>query len=351
MPNTNTAKSILWPDNSKIVLRTGFLYVGQGSCILLFVRDGNNYRLLLIDSNLDKERGGINVPLLLKDLSSKLYAFVNTHPHDDHLRGISEISSAVEIENVWHSGHNPGKERGNYFSDLTKLIKEVETRNGKNAIVELSGTRDTKKLFDIDYNILAPADHVKDDISDEDAEARARRIHEHCAVLRFGKDPSWVLVTGDADLVAFREHITEYHKERLGAFLLDASHHGSRSFFKEDKDDEPYLDALKAIAPEFVAISAPEQKKSPHDHPHDDSVDLYVDQIGKKENVLHLGDSHKTVIFDIYEDGSHSNPKFDDGKLAKDYPLEDKKEDSWKTIAIKKMAEEATVRPRPYYCG
>src|SRR5690606_23708199 len=119
-------------------IRVAFLYVGQGSSTVVLVKDGAGYRVLLIDSNLDERNGGINVPKLIRDLASNgLYAFVNTHPHDDHLKGVKQISEAVTIENVWHSGHVPSKKYGTYHKDLAKLIRDVEKRNGASAIREI----------------------------------------------------------------------------------------------------------------------------------------------------------------------------------------------------------------------
>lgn len=323
MAQKNTARDTLWPTDTKIVLRVCFLYVGQGSSILVLVRDGKNYRGLIVDSNLDKTNGGIDVPAMLKDLFSdgKLYAFVNTHPHDDHLNGVKQIGDALTVENVWHSGHIPSKKYGSHHPDLQKLIDSVKKRNGANAITEIDGSRSPETLFDAEVHFLAPAEHVKDDVNEEEADARYRRIHENCAVLSFGKGDSSILITGDADLVAFREHITDYHKDRLKAFVLDASHHGSRSFFMENEGDDPYLDALEAIDPEYVVISAPTSEESRHDHPHDDALELYNDRVGA-DNVLHTGKDRESFFFDIYEDGTHSGPQNDGGKLAEDYGLD-----------------------------
>lgn len=324
----NTAKDILWPEDTNVVLRACFLYVGQGSSIALLVRDGKEYHTLLIDSNLDKTRDGIDVAAFIKDLVSdgKLHAYVNTHPHDDHLRGVKEVRSAVTVENVWHSGHKPSKEHGNYYSDLQSLIKDVKKRNGEDAVVEFLGSRSATKLFDAEYHCLAPAMHVNDDVNDEEADKRYARIHENCAVLRFGtkrgERESWVLITGDADLTAFKEHITDYHKDRLASVVLDASHHGSRSFFMAKEGDAPYLDALKAIDPSYVVISAPKAKDSPHDHPHDDAVKLYTDHVGKG-NVFHTGKNSESFYVDIFADGTASGILSDDGKLAEAYPLQD----------------------------
>jgi beta-lactamase superfamily II metal-dependent hydrolase len=327
MSEQNSAKNILWPTNYNIVLRVCFLYVGQGSSILVIVRDGSAYHALLVDSNLDRGNGGIDVPKMLKDLlpNETLYAFVNTHPHDDHLCGVKEIRETLEVENVWHSGHIPSKKYGSQHPELQKLIDKVEKKHGKDAITEIDGSRSPETLFDIEVNFLAPARHVKDDVNDESPEVRYRRIHENCSVLRFGKSGSYVLITGDADLVAFRDNITDYHKDRLPAYVLDASHHGSRSFFVDQEGDEPYLNALETIDPEYVVVSAPTQKESRHGHPHEDAMRLYADHVGE-ENVLHTGDERETFFFDVYEDGTRSGPQTDDGKLAEDYGL-DKEDD------------------------
>ncbi len=328
MPNETEAHKILWPTDPKVVVRVVFLHVGQGSSILALVRNGDTYRLVLFDCNLDSERGGIDVPALIKDLSTDghLACFVNTHPHDDHLHGVKELSEAVTVDSVWHSGHIPSKKYGTYHPDLTALIKEVEKRKGE--VLELEGSRTSRELFDATVYFLAPAEHVKDEVNEEEADARYKRIHENCAVLRLGRNPAWALITGDADLVAFRDHILgpkNYHKDRLPAFLLDAPHHGSRSFFKDKEEDEPYLDPLKFIDPKFVVISAPEQDESPHEHPHDDAIDIYKEHVGK-ENVLHTGKDRECFFFDIYDDGIHSDAQSDDGALVEKYGL-DKKND------------------------
>lgn len=321
----NKAQEVLWPEGTSVLVRVCFLYVGQGSSIILLVRDGSSYRALLIDSNLGRKCGGIDVPALVKDLlpDGKLYAFVNTHPHDDHLKGLKEVSEAVTVERVWHTGFDPGKKSGNHYKELEDLIADVKKRNKEDdAIRVLRGSDSPRKLLDAEVYTLAPAQHVKNEIDDEkDADARYARIHEYCSVMRFGKGKTWILVTGDADLDAFREHITKHHKDRLPSFVLDASHHGSRSFFKKDKDAEPYLDALEAIDPEYVVISAPTQGESPYDHPDEDAMKLYREQVGKK-NVLHTGKDRETFFFDIYQDETTSGPQSDDGALAEAYGLD-----------------------------
>lgn len=331
MAEGTIANQILWPTDKKIVVRACFLHVGQGSSILLLVRDKETYRVLLVDSNLDEGAEGINLARMLKDLltDEKLYAFINTHPHNDHLKGLDEIQEEIEIENVWHSGFDPGKDHDADYKVLQALIKDVKANGGDE--LEIKGSRAVTPLFDASYYMLAPAEHVKEDIDGKEGDARYDYIHEYCAVLRFGKvgsaGESWILVTGDADRKAFSEHITNYHKDRLPSFVLDAPHHGSRHFFKKPGDDEDvFMEALDAINPTYVVVSAPRSSESRFEHPHDDAMKIYREKVGK-DNVFHTGAKRKSFIFDIYEDGTPGDPLDDDGKLAKNYGISEDEDD------------------------
>lgn len=322
MAAENTARDLLWPKDKDILVRLVTLYVGQGSSSIVLLADGDTYRSVVVDVNLDAKNGGIDVPRLVKDLvgDSGLGVFVNTHPHDDHLRGVVELSEAVSISEVWHSGHKPGKKYDDAYKNLQKVIKKVKEEGGKE--VQLEGSRDKKTLGEAEYYVLAPAEYVCDEIDDEDPDVRYERIHEQCALLKFGKETTWFMVPGDADRDAFEKHIADYHKERLEAVVLTAAHHGSRSFFKNSEDDEPYLDALKGIDPQYVLISAPKRKESAHGHPHEDAVALYTDEVGDG-NVLHTGKNRYCFICDIYRNGEYGGVDDDKGALAEEYGLID----------------------------
>jgi len=322
MAEENTAREHLWPEeDSDIILRAVFLYVGQGSSTLLLVSNGDDYDVLLIDINLDKKNGGIDVPALVADLVGEqgLYAFVNTHPHVDHLSGAEELSKLVSVGSVWHSGHIPGKKHDKAYKALKALIKKVSDANGE--VVTLKGSKKSRTIGAVDYYVLAPAKYVMDEIQDEKPEERYQRIHEQCAVLRIGIGDKWILIPGDADRPSFENHITDYHKERMPSVVLAASHHGSKSFFLSDEEEEPYLDGLKAISPIYVIVSAPKKDESPHDHPDDQAMKTYREQCGK-DNVLHTGAKRYSFICDIYRDGSFGGISNDKGELGKAYSLD-----------------------------
>lgn len=243
---------------------------------------------------------------------------MNTHPHNDHLSGLIELCDVVNIGEVWHSGHKPGKKHRDAYNNLHKVINKVKQSGGSE--ISLKGSKEPKSIGEVNYYILSPASYVVDDIEGETEEERYRRIHEQCAVIKFGKGSKWIMITGDADRDAWEKHITDYHKDRLPSTVLSAPHHGLITFFKNKDEDEPYLDALKQISPTYVVISAPKSAESPHGHPDDEAISLYTEQVRDKENVLHTGKKRYSFICDIFRDEELSIQE-DSGKLAEEYGL------------------------------
>jgi len=341
----NTAKKIIKPEKAGL-FRTIFIYTGQGESTLMAISTGSNvddYCYVLIDSDEDKEPQEVTLVKMLKDLfpdGEKLFAFINTHPHKDHLKGVKEIYNQIGISEVWHSNHKPSGQHDEVYQELKYVLDKV----GKSNEYHLKGSNDLnkirkynedeiiKKLGNIDYQVLSPAEYVCDNIDGEDEDARYQRIHEQCAVLRFSYKGKHILITGDSDRKAWEEHITDYHKDNLVAQVLSASHHGSRTFFKKDKDDkEPYEKHIQTINPTCLVISAPKQKESIHyEHPHDDALELYRKHV-KEANIYHLGNEDGEpycLIVDIDRDGKLSIRK--DYELIKAYgkpdPEKEKKE-------------------------
>lgn len=315
----NVAERIIKPSKAGI-FRTIFLYTGQGESTLLVIPTGSkkeDYMYVLVDSDLDKEPNEINLVDMFKDLfknGGKLSAFINTHPHNDHMGGIREIYDEVGFAEVWHSNHKPGGDHKDKFEDLKYVIKKVGKSNefflkGTNDINKIRKSDDTelkKKLGDIDYQVFSPAEYLCEEIDDEDPDDRYDRIHEQCGVIKFtyGSDAKSILITGDSDKAAWKDHITDYHKDNLPSTILSASHHGSRTFFKTNEDDEDvYEKHIKKISPSYLVISAPKQEDSPHDHPHDDAMELYKKYVDET-NILHLGKNVESVIVDIDSSGN-----------------------------------------------
>lgn len=340
---STVGREIIWPRDRDILARVVFLYVDQGASAIVLVADGYTYKTLLIDINVDRKNRGIDVPRLmgdlLKDEGNRLGVFVNTHPHNDHLSGVVELSDVVNIGEVWHSGHKPGKEHGDAYENLQKVIRKVKKAGG--AEKKLEGSRSPKSTGEAEFYVLAPAEYVVDDIEEEPAEERYRRIHEQCAVLKFGIGSKWIMIAGDADRDGWEKHITHYHSDRLQAVILGAAHHGSRTFFRYNENDDPYLDALQQIAPAYVVISAPRSDESQWGHPHHDALKFYADQVGGKDNVLHTGERRHSFICDIFRDGEYTIQP-DNGELVGAYSIGDEDDGGER----KAVAAPAIVRTR-----
>ncbi len=335
---TNIAKDIIWPNDENIIARIVFLYVGQGDCTIVLAANGDTYKTGLVDINLDSHNGGIHVPKLMVDLledkDKNLDVFINTHPHNDHLSGVAELCDLISPSQIWHSGHKPSKNHNDAYTDLKNIIKKVKEAGGTE--IELNASKELKSFGEIGYYILSPASYVVDDIEDEAPEDRYRRIHEQCAVLKFGIGSKWVLLTGDADRDAWEKHITDYHEERLQSAVLSAPHHGSRSFFKDEEGDDPYLDALNKISPVYVVVSAPTSEESQHDHPHSDAISLYVKQVGDEDNILHTGKLRHSFICDIYRDGEMTIQQ-DNGALSTEYGIDGEGEENNSRVRVRSV--------------
>jgi competence protein ComEC len=313
------AERIIKPTKAGI-FRTVFLYTGQGESTLMAIPNGSDvgdYLYVLVDCDRDKEPNEVDLIKMFKDLfeqSGELLIFINTHPHNDHIGGIKDVYNEIGFTEVWHSNHKPGSKHKDKYEELKYVIDKV----GKSNEYFLLGTDDlntirnsddrkvTKKLGNIDYHVLSPAQYLCEDINDEDQDTRDDRIHEQCGVIKFtyGKNAKSILITGDSDKIAWKDHITEHHKTNLPSSVLSASHHGSRTFFKlNEEDKDVYETHIENIKPEYVIISAPKQDESPYGHPHDDAMKLYKKHV-EEDNILHLGANLESVIVDIDSDGN-----------------------------------------------
>lgn len=334
---TSVAENVILPTDSS-AFRSVFLYVGQGDCTLHVVPDGvGGRKFVLVDINLDRKRGGTDVVQVLEDLLPKdntgkptLDLFINTHPHNDHICGLDEVKKRVRVKEVWHTGFEPSDTHSGNYKHLKALIDDVRKREGDDAIFEYQGTRKDTEIGAVDAHIVSPAKHVKDEIDKLKGEDRDCRIHEYCGVIRLGygtdKKRKHVLHTGDSDRCAWEDHILgkdDYHADRLPSAVVNASHHGSRTFFKANEEDDPYEHHMEVIKATWVVMSSPPQAESPHGHPHDDAVELYKKHVGNRsDRVFTLGDGKVAKIYDVHSNGSHEMLD-DGGELADHYGLPD----------------------------
>ena len=157
-----------------------------------------------------------------------------------------------------------------------------------------------------------------------DEEAARKVVHENCGVYRLTFNGVSVMLTGDSNLPAWKR-IVSYYEGRvdendlavLASQVVHASHHGSRTFVKDNKGDEAWLEALDAMDPRDVVISVAAENR--HEHPHEDMVSIYAKAVGE-DHVLETQDSG-TLVLTVTGEGTYELSP--DDSFASEYGWDD----------------------------
>jgi len=314
-----------------------FADVGQGDCTLIRLPDGE---YMLVDVYRCPEHG-IDIFKLLDDVlpdngdgRKRLKYLVVTHAHDDHITGIGDLYDRYAVEWLWVPQYEDRKQVAKHFGEYQRVVDE----HPDDKIKRPQGSRTPLNEKDPDYDIgegitlrcFSPPGYIE--IEDTLTEDEAKQlVHENCLVIKIAYEGASVILTGDSNLACW-DRIVGYYRGRteeetgtevLKAKALHASHHGSRTFFKNGgKDSEASLDALETIAPDAVVVSVGENNR--HDHPHEDMMEAYRAQVGD-ENVFETRKTG-TVIMEV-DAGIPYRIVLDPGRYAEDYAWDEDDED------------------------
>jgi beta-lactamase superfamily II metal-dependent hydrolase len=298
---------VVGPQSSPIVanmnqeLEVIFLDVGQGDSTLIRLPNGEH---MLVDVYRCPGHGTVDLFKVLRDhLPSgghrqTLDYLVITHAHDDHIWGIGDLADEFEIGELWVPQYGTKTKLSENYDAFVKVVenqpedRKVWQKGSRSPVADLADGAVSVRCF-------SPPGYIE--VAEELEEDDARRVvHENCGVYRLTSSGVSVMLTGDSNLPAW-ERIVAYYADRndendlsvLDSDVLHASHHGSRTFVKDDKDDDPWLEAFDAIDPECIVISVGENNR--HDHPHEDMVEIYATRVGA-ENVLETRDEGTLVM-------------------------------------------------------
>jgi len=265
-----------------------FLDVGVGDCTLIQLP---NDEFMLVDIYRCEGQGTVDVFKVLRDVlpdgendKKLLHYLVITHAHDDHIWGIGDLADEFEIGELWIPQYGTKKKLSDNYEAFEKVVndqpkdRKVFQQGSRSPVADLADGAVSVRCF-------SPPGYI--DVEETLSEDEARKVvHENCGVYRLTVDGVSLMLTGDSDLAAW-QRIVGYYADRsdendlsvLGSSVLHASHHGSRTFVKAAKADDPWMDALEAMDPDDIVISVGADNK--HDHPHSDVLKLYQDQVGE----------------------------------------------------------------------
>jgi beta-lactamase superfamily II metal-dependent hydrolase len=257
-----------------------FFPVGCGNCTLICVDD---FRMVFDLHGLDGKSSYEMLKPYLPERDGIRYLDVLciSHGDQDHCKGFAEVKEEIDagrlvIGMIWHSAFD----RTNSTSDddlpedYLALEDELDRRRGVlhpgygDLQVALTAWDDETRAFngleipdDLSLRVLSP--YRKDDETDEwDA-------NDMCLVINLTISGLPVLFAADSSAAIWQERIfphtldDEDKRDWAKASVLVASHHGSYTFFGEEREyvlkATPYpanYAALEAIEPDEVIISA-----------------------------------------------------------------------------------------------
>jgi len=308
-----------------------FLDVGQGEATLIVKREISNNgdvtcTTLLVDTDkCTSSSGTIDTVQLVKDSIPKitkdgkdvhfLNGMVITHPHDDHIGGLDSFvnDADISVAKIFHPDYDfiKARETADYKA-YDKLRKDSSKQNETRLIAGNDYGNDTG----IKFSALSPPKSIEDADKFKEQD-ECIQVHNQSAVISIDMNGKKILFLGDGNKECMKRLMKNY-SDKLPAFILSASHHGSNSLFVPEKDVEDKLADIKrgdkdsewdeeflaTIDPDYVVISCGTDNK--YKHPHSAALETYEDA----GRVVRRTDEHSTVYFVIDEYGACDKPTY-----------------------------------------
>ncbi len=197
--------------------RVGFIDVGQGDCALIELPSGKN---ILIDgggtydNRFDIGRRVV-APFLWNRGIRNLDLVVLSHPHPDHMNGLTFVARKFHVSEMWENGQDPGT------AGYRDLKRTVEDRGIRCRIMQPAAK--TERFGEAEFRVLHPATGFSE-------ESKKVYINENnrSLVMRIELNGNVFLFPGDIEAGAEATLVQRYGKD-LKCDLLKVPHHGSKS--------------------------------------------------------------------------------------------------------------------------
>ncbi|MCX8129953.1 MAG: MBL fold metallo-hydrolase [Clostridia bacterium] len=245
-----TAKQEPFSMRSKEILGTQgklsvhFIDVGQGDSILVMTP---SKKVVLIDAAAENRKN--EVVSYLKKLDIKLIdILIATHPHDDHVGGMSEVIKKFSIQEAILP------EAPFENNDSRDFIEALRAKKITGSTVSPGYCI---KLDNVSFQVFAPCSK------------NYYYINNYSLVIKIVYGKSSFLLAGDAQFSSEEQMLSEGYN--LKADVLKVGHHGS--------EGSSSIEFLNAVRPRYAVISV--GKLNPYGHPNNAVIDR-IKSIGAK---------------------------------------------------------------------
>lgn len=267
------------------------LNVGEGLMALIIFPNGTT---MLYDCNLVKDDKDEILSILKKHIPSRydtvkqeniqwIDIYVNSHRDLDHYRGLQDIHEKFEIKSIWDSGRTGENTEDADYQYYMRLRRSLIEKYGDNALlVPAPSTSPIKDYGGAQIYCLSSSQEVSEKAS---LLEKAKIQHTEAIVLSIRYSGRTLFLTSDSDWKSWKEKIIPAFSESgiLRTNILIASHHGSRSFFTDEEQNEhididknpdtTYLEQIDYIDPDIVLISCGDFKQ--FHHPNAEALAIY----------------------------------------------------------------------------
>ena len=235
-------------------LKVHFLDVGQGDSIFIELPTNET---ILIDASI-KDASNKIINYLREENVSKIDYVFATHPHSDHIGGMSAVIKAFDIGQIYMpKAVTTTKTYENLLLTIKDKNLKIKTAKAGNTIID---TDDLKLV------VLAP---------NQDS---YESLNNYSIVLKLTYKEKSFLFTGDAETLSEKEITGD-----VEADVLKVGHHGSRTSTSQA--------FLNKVNPSYAVISV--GLNNDYKHPHQE----VLDRLEKKNIKIYRTDQNGDIMF------------------------------------------------------
>jgi beta-lactamase superfamily II metal-dependent hydrolase len=228
------------------------------------------------------------IDYIRRNCIGRIHRFISTHPHMDHISGLSALHREIGFTNFWAAEHNwsPSSSLTESQASDWEFYNELVNNNVTDVTLIRPLERDSRSFLDEDgLYILAPNKAILGDAGDN-----ANHISY---VILFKYAGRKILFGGDAESMTWDYISTNYSDLISGVDILKASHHG--------RDSGYHQPSLNLMRPQYTVVSVGKKPKT-------DSSNKYRNYSEKtwstrwKGNIVFSIDSNGIINFDCEYD-------------------------------------------------